>query len=738
MRFHPFTRRQNAPGFQDCLIFGIITGIIGASLWLTAPFKEAEEHYGLPMLYRLRGLRPVPPEVVIINMDHFDHGRLTRDSAVREWPPVDYAHLVEHLTGQQASVIVMDILFPERHTRDDERLARAIRHAGRVILTAKIEVGGDQPPLLRVQRTVMPPPLLESAALGSAPFPLPKRPIMLTRYWRFKTAAGDIPTLPVTAFHFFVEKDLRHLAKASGNDEGVATLRQLLRTPPHKRLHRMRRKLQENPTLAKHLTRLATDQKSPSAERAATLVNLYGGENQAYLNFYGPPGSIPTIPFRQVLHETAVSPTEQTLFTGKAVFIGYCNRDRFDQRDTFYTVYSGADGEDMSGVEVAATAFANLLEDFPVRRFSGTATLPLLFCWGLLLGILCRRSPIPFSVLGTVGLSAAYLSRALIQFKFVGLWYPLVIPLGIQAPFALIATASLKFSSVQRERKRIQHVLGYYLPPPVVSELSKDLTLLKVKDRMVHGICLFSDVAQYSRLSEKLSPDTLNTVMNRYYEAVFKPVRREGGSIIDTRGDTMIAIWGAASPDAAHPSQACRAALDIQRVVSAYNRRLGSVQLPTRIGMYSGNILLGNVGAADFYNFNPIGDVVNTSARLEHLNKILGTRILVSKEIADDARQMIFRDMGHFRLRGKERTVHVMELIGRVEEADQNMLRMITCFETAMEAFTKRKFSDAVTALNTCLKLVPDDGPSLFFKNLAETFAADPPSDEWQGEVNSG
>ncbi|HSO20600.1 MAG TPA: adenylate/guanylate cyclase domain-containing protein, partial [Desulfosarcina sp.] len=268
-------------------------------------------------------------------------------------------------------------------------------------------------------------------------------------------------------------------------------------------------------------------------------------------------------------------------------------------------------------------------------------------------------------------------------------------------------------------------------------ELSENLTASKLEDRMVRGTCLYSDVAGYSRLAEQLPPAELNKLMNRYYELIFAPVREQDGSVIDTRGDAMIAVWAAIEPDKGIAARACRAALDIQKLLTTFTHGKNDARLTTRIGLHSGSMLLGNVGALDYYDFNPIGDVVNTSARPETLNKTLGTRILVSRETAIGAENLVFRPMGRFRLKGKTRLVDILELVCREHETTDDMLMMNAMFASALAAFSRRDFREALSILDSCLTMVPQDGPSLFYTDRAKKYLSLPPPENWAGEVDA-
>ena len=114
-----------------------------------------------------------------------------------------------------------------------------------------------------------------------------------------------------------------------------------------------------------------------------------------------------------------------------------------------------------------------------------------------------------------------------------------------------------------------------------------------------------------------MEPAELGALMNRYYGVLFEPVKRHGGLVQDVVGDSMLAIWATTEPDASLRSRACLAALDIASAVDRFNATSGRFALPTRIGLHSGRLLLGSVGAIDHYEYRAVGDIVNTATRLE-------------------------------------------------------------------------------------------------------------------------
>jgi len=232
-----------------------------------------------------------------------------------------------------------------------------------------------------------------------------------------------------------------------------------------------------------------------------------------------------------------------------------------------------------------------------------------------------------------------------------------------------------------------------------------------------------------------MAPEALAALMNRYYESLFQPVREHGGFVSDVVGDAMLAVWAQVKPDAGQRAQACRAALDVAQAAERFSQSLESAGLSTRIGLHAGPILLGNIGAADHFEYRAVGDIVNTAARLQALNKLLGTRVLVSRETVDGLDEFRVRDLGVFLLPGKTRPTAVLELQGVAQTATHVGLGLAQDFATALREFKERGFARARTSFVQLLERFPQDGPSRYYLALCEHYLARPPGPAWDGVV---
>ena len=732
---------------------GLFTAILGLLISL-APFGlYFEEATGLDLLFKLRGPREAPAEIIIVTMDKVSSEKLNLPAEPRKWPRSFHARLIENLVNKGVSLIGFDIIFDEPHSpEDDSKFVQAISNAGNVVLCEYIKRDFVQldPKKARgdVSIETLVPPLapLARAAVAVAPFPLPKVPVKVSQYWTFKTSAGDTPTLPVVAYQVFATKaydDFLLLLKESST---VA----IMDLPKDKEsliagknvdavVRNLRAIFQRDPLLSdKMLGELAArpiDENSKSM--VISLISMYQSPNSHYLNFYGPPGTIRTIPYFEMLQtrESADGGEMDLDFRGKAVFVGLSERLRPEQKDGFYTTFSKPSGVDISGVEIAATAFANLLEDMPVRPLYLVSHLFVIFFWGMLVGSVCRLFPTIYAALAVILLSALYLMLASYQFDHAGIWYPLASTLFIQAPAAFLAATFWNYFEAHRERQNIKKAFGYYLPEKMVDQLAKDVAHIQSGAKIVYGTCLCTDAEQYTTLSEAMDPEELRAFLNTYYAALFEPVRTYGGIVSDVVGDSMMALWTTTRPDAKLRYQACLAALEISRTVDQFNRNSAVFQLPTRIGLHSGHLALGSVGAIDHFEYRAVGDIVNTVSRIEGLNKHLGTNILASADVLHHVDDFLTRELGTFLLSGKSKPIVLHELICRKEESSEKQRNLCGLFAEALGAYQGQFWEKAMEKFHTFLQLTEQDGPSLFYLRLCENYRENPPGESWTGLV---
>jgi adenylate cyclase len=719
---------------------------------------DVEENLGLDVLFELRGPVKVPTDVLIVSMDRASADQLELPPEPEKWPRSLHARLTRTLAEGGAAVIAFDMIFDEPAPAEDDALfAEAIDQAGNVILCEYLEKvmhplansNGMHKGELSIERVVPPiAPLAESAA-ALTPFPLPKVPVKVSQFWTFKTGAGDIPTLPVVILQVFaldVYDQFIGLMKTAAPNAlgGLPKNRELAiaRKGMDQISLRLREIFNKNPSLAKNMldTLNSIGHALPTNKKQTllALIKMYQGPDSRFLNFYGPPGTIPTIPYYQFVQRKQNRIVSDGIvdFKGKAVLIGVSEQMRPEQKDGFHTVFSKASGIDISGVEIAATAFANLHENLLVRPLNSPLSLAVVFCWGLILGFLCLVLPTLMASSAVVAICALYMITAQYQFNTAGAWFPLVVPLLIQAPLSLFGSVLWRYIDTNKERQNIRKAFGYYLPDRVVNELTENMGDVKASGQVVYGTCLFTDAERYTSVSEKIAPSELHNFVNNYFETLFGPVMQHGGIVADVKGDGMLAIWATSRPDASIRDAACTAALDIFDRVDRFNEASPALQLPTRIGLHSGYVFLGNIGAMNHYEYRPVGDIVNTASRIEALNKCLRTQILLSEDVVHDLDCFVTRELGRFLFAGKSNPIVIHELLGRIEGCNEQQRSLCSVFADALTAYSRQMWDEAIEAFSESQKIKQGDGPSAYYLNLCQNFRMNPPGESWNGLVS--
>ena len=715
--------------------FGLLTGVVGLILILLPIGSSLEENFGLDWLFKLRGVQTPPSEVVIVSIDKASAETLNLPVDASQWPRSLHGRLIRILHRHGARIIAFDMLFDQRRVPEENRaMAQAMMAAQNVVLSESIK-----PHIINkniyIESLVSPTALLAEAAVTTAPFPLPKANTDVKRFWTFKASVGGRATLPTAVFHLFifheVYDEFRQLIKSASPEYAA-------RLPAHNKavfrgddLNRMtdmlKNRFRTEPGLVQQLHKTLSDWDLPNRETALlrSCLKLYQGGNSRYFNHYGPSRTIKTVPYHQVINQSFRDPDS---FRDKAVFVGRSEDLQPENDRGFYSVFSEPGALTISSVELAATAFANLLTDRTLRPPRLQDQLLLIALWGFLIGLICYSLPVGRAVLSTLTLAVIYLSVVCLQFSRNDIWLPVVIPLCIQLPFAFVSTLISRYLTSNRERVTIHKALSYYIPEDVASKLAKEKHLLRLSEesRLMYGVCFATDAGNYTTLSETIDPMTLGQVMNEYYAAIFEPVRRHGGIVSDVMGDAMLAIWATPQADEATRVHACNAALELIAAVDRFNRS-HSLHLPTRVGLQYGQMRLGNVGSSDHYEYRAVGDIVNSATRIEGLNKQLGTRLLVSEECLMRAGGFYTRKLGAFLLEGKSRTLVIHELLCLREDVKPEQERLCTRFSEALALFQAQRWNDALQHFSLLMLDYPHDGPSLFYKNQCQRYMEYPP-----------
>jgi len=737
---------------------GVLVGTLCTAVTLVPWFGELEQEIGLPWLFRLRGPVIPPEDVVIVAMnrrsasniylprdpDRFHHCRdvligsapashINLPELPARWPRCLHANLVQRLTEAGARVVVFDVLFRQRpplagkggdvQTWQDETLAKAFS-SSRVVIAQKLEVLEDR------QRPIELSPVIADAALGAAPFPvLIGKYARVDRFMAFLDSGWATPTLPALALQASALDTypiLADLVARTTSDDGL--LRQVgPGSAPHPQALQVscllvRHLFRSDPARVKkaldeaHRTRL--EGLSPdAARRFRSVLSMYESGSERLLNFYGPAGTFSTVDYDQAL--AAAPDRMREIFWDRVVFVGYAEPSQHEQVEHFATAFSSAAGTDLSGVEIAATAFSNLLNDNAIRQLPAPYWVLLVFAVGFATTVTCRALPLRHVLPGMALAIGTFAGMTLYLFASRMIWIPFMNSLFIAAPVGMLTAFSWNFQTTRRQQENLRRAISNFIPKEVVDQFednSKDIA--PTRQKLECG-CVATDAANYTPLAETMESDELTDFLNQYFDALFRPVGSHGGFVSDIVGDAMLALWPLRSDDTR--VQMLDALLQMRDAARHFNQRFAQNRLMTRFGVDWGPVTLGTVGAHRHYEYRAVGDTVNTASRIQELNKKLGTTLLVSqRSIGASGDGYLVRSVGRFMLRGKRVPVDVCEVIDRSADATPDQLEICSRFAESLEAAYHGSRPAALSAFRKLHAAHPLDGPTSFYLQSLE------------------
>jgi adenylate cyclase len=289
------------------------------------------------------------------------------------------------------------------------------------------------------------------------------------------------------------------------------------------------------------------------------------------------------------------------------------------------------------------------------------------------------------------------------------------------------------------QKKYIQHTFGQFVSPDVVEKLIQDPSLVKLGGEKRTMTVLFLDIAHFTTISEKMSPETLIQFLNKYLSALSQVIHEHKGTVDKYIGDCIMAFWNAPLDDPEHRVNACLAAAECQQKMAELNKDLDPnlPEVPAiRIGLNAGEMTVGLTGSEKKLAYTVIGDEVNLASRLEGANKFFGSHIMVSEAVYDGAKAKVLgRELGRVRVVGKDIPIRVFELLAKQGELSSQWQQALTIYEAGLKQFHAREFEAAAVSFEGVIKIFPKDGPAGFYLNAARDYSAIPPDKDWDGVI---
>jgi adenylate cyclase len=426
-------------------------------------------------------------------------------------------------------------------------------------------------------------------------------------------------------------------------------------------------------------------------------------------------------------------------FRDKIVFVGATALAIGDLRNTPFE----KQGSSYMGVEVHANILDNLLHSaepqrtFLIRGFrEEMVDVAFIVFFGIGMGLWFGHSRPLVATISAILVLSAFFFFVYIGFAHWGRWYSVVIPSAtLIASYASIT--SFRVIHEEREKRKIRKTFSQYLSPGVIGLIEKDPQKYirpggEVRDLTV----MFSDIRDFTSLSEGLSPDDLVHLLNQYLSAMTDILFRNLGTLDKYIGDAIMAFWGSPYPQQDHAYSACLCALEMIAALEELNRKWGGEgrrPISIGIGLNTGPMNVGNMGSDKRLAWTVMGDNVNLASRLEGMTKQYRSRIIISEstynEVAD---QFVAREVDRIRVKGKKLPVVIYELLAPISER-RDYATLLAKYNEALDVYRSQNWREAAGKFGELLTTYPDDGPTQVLLQRCLEFMEEAPESDWDG-----
>ena len=617
-------------------------------------------------------------EIVIVQVDQSSLDSLAAEGVTWPWPRQIYAPLFDRLS--QGDAVFVDIIFSEPSSygnEDDSILAASLARNGNVVLP--LFATANKRVLDGAGRA-----FLDRISVGPAAEPGLSQPYAITPLAPFASAAHGGGNVMIRPDRDGVYRRLPLLFRAADH------------TVPHFVLgHLLERRL-----ITIDHGRLMRNGTALPLEQGGLLARF-------------PRGSAPyeTIPAVDLIGDAGSVRYPASYFKGKKVFLGLTAAGLYDLKPTAVSAVS-------SGAFVHAATLDALLHGGFLKCIPTAAIVLFMLVMG---GTVCGFVLAHTSMRSNLLLLAVMLLVAggVPVVLFMQGWYLMLIPslTAVLIPFA--AASIYSYATEGRERRFVRRTFSQYMDETVVAHLLKYPELIRPGGQRRRVTVFFTDIAGFTTIAEQLQPEETALMLHNVLNAVSEEVIRHHGVIDKYIGDCVMAFWGAPLESATAAGDACQAALASLEALEKVNadfaaRGLGAISM--RVGLHTGDAIVGNLGSDRLFDYTVVGDTVNLASRLEGANKFFSTRIMLSEATLTGAGDgFLVRELGLIAVKGKAQPVRIYELLSRRETASEQLVSWVDGYARAMALFYGREWQDARELFAAALALHPDDGPAAYY-----------------------
>lgn len=450
-------------------------------------------------------------------------------------------------------------------------------------------------------------------------------------------------------------------------------------------------------------------------------------EGRMLINYRGPQKTFPHYSATDVIHGRVPADA----FQGKIVLVGATAIGIYDIRVTpFDHVFPG--------LEVHANVIDSILKQDFLYRPNWVTLFDLLaiILIGVAMGIILPGVKALWGALAAGFILLALILSSKFIFQGVGAWMNMTYPI-LNLVLTYLGITGYRYMTEEREKKKVRGAFQYYLTPSVVEQMLKNPEKLKLGGEKKDLTVLFSDIRGFTSISERMAPESLVKFLNEYLTKMTDIVFKYDGLLDKYIGDALMAIWGAPLDQPDHARRACFTALEMVeelRVLQEKWAAEGMPRLDIGIGINAGPMVVGNMGSERRFNYTVMGDSVNLGSRLEGLNKLYGTNVIVSEMTYERVRDEILgRELDSVRVKGKHQPVKIYELLARRAEVSAEQQALTEEFNSALAEYKKRNWDQALQTFQSLLTRHPHDGPTKLYVERCQTLLRNPPPLDWSG-----
>ncbi len=417
------------------------------------------------------------------------------------------------------------------------------------------------------------------------------------------------------------------------------------------------------------------------------------------------------------------------LLKGRVVIVGTSSPGLRDLRSTPV-------GEVYPGMEVHANLIAGMLNNDIKEKpqYVDAIELLLLLVAGAVMILL-----VPWRAPMRASLATLFVLVVMVGLN-MGAWEAnLVLPLA--SLLLLVATIfvlnmSLGYFVESKAKRQITQRFGQYVPPELVDKMSLDPGSYSMASRKAHLTVLFSDVRDFTTISEGMEPEALAQLMNEYLTEMTLVIRQHRGTLDKYIGDAIVAFWGAPVADADHARNGVLTALAMQKALVGLNLRLverGWPSIAVGIGLNTGNMTVGDMGSSIRLAYTVMGDAVNLGARLEAKTKEYGVAIMVGAATRLAVPDIVYRELDCVQVKGKQEPTTVYEPIGLPDEIDAATRDALELWSEVLAAYRACDWNRAEAGLATLAAGQPGHKLYQLYLHRIAAFRKEPPPLDWNG-----